>query len=102
MVIVFIHVLIRVFFIICSLMLANVIQHRWAVDNFNSYLSCCKPKSKSDSLLGICRLLSKIVYVLIFYILRPIVSGLLTFSNGFLTGKVLRKSDISNQPHPLT
>ena len=66
------------------------------------YLSCYKPKYKSDSLLGICPLLKKVVYVLIFYILHPVVSCLLTFSNGLLTGEVLRKPYISNQPHPLT
>ena len=41
-----------------------------------------KLKFKSDSLLGICLLLKKIVHVLMFYILSHVISGLLTFSNG--------------------
>ena len=49
-------------------------------------------RSKSDSLLGICPLLKKIVHALIFYILSHVVSGLPTFSDGLLTGKVHRKS----------
>ena len=70
----------------------NVIQHRWAVGNFNSHFNFHKFKSKSDSLLGICPLLKKIVHVLICYILSHVVSGLPTFSDGLLTGKVHRKS----------
>ena len=66
-------------------------QHRWAVGNFNSHFNYHKLKSVSDSLLEICQLLKEIVYVLMFYILRHLVSGLLTFSDGILTGKVYRK-----------
>ena len=55
-IIVFTHLLIRVFFIICSLMSVNVIQHRWAVGNFDSHLY------KANSLLGISPLLEKVVY----------------------------------------
>ena len=69
----------------------NIIQHRWAVGNFNSRFNFHKLKSKSDSLLGICPLLKKIVHVLMFYILSHVVSGLLTISDGLLTGKVHRK-----------
>ena len=72
----------------------NVIQHRWAVGNFNSHFNFHKFKSKSDSLLGICPLLKKMVHVLIFCILSHVVSGLPTFSGGFLTGKVHRISYI--------
>ena len=57
------------------------------VNHFNFH----KLKSKSDSLLGICPLLKKIVLVLMFYILSHVVSGLLTFSDDLLTGKVHRK-----------
>ena len=69
----------------------NVIRHRWAVGNFNSHLNFYKLKSKSDSFLEICPLLKNIVHVLMFYILRYVVSGLLTFSDGLLTGKFHRK-----------
>ena len=69
----------------------NVIRHRWAVGNFNSHLNFYKLKSKSDSFLEICPLLKNIVHVLMFYILRYVVSGLLTFSDGLLTGKSHRK-----------
>ena len=72
-------------------MTVNVIQHRWAVGNFNSHLNFYKLKSKSDSLLEICPLLKNIVHVLMFYILSHVVSGLLTFSDGLLTGKFHRK-----------
>ena len=82
------------FFIIFSLMPVNVIQHIWALGNFNSHLYCRKLNSKSDSLLGICLLLQRIVHVLIFYILSHIVSVLLTFSNGLLTNKALRELHI--------
>ena len=77
-IILFTHALIGVFSIIRSLMPVNVIQHRWAVGNFNNHFNFRKFKSKSDSLLGICPLLKKIVHVLIFYILSHVVSG---FSN---------------------
>ena len=69
---------------------ANVIQHRWAVGNFNSHFNFHKLKSKSISLLGICPLLKKIVHVL-FYILSQVVPGLVTFPDSFLTGKFHRK-----------
>ena len=69
----------------------NVIQHRWAVGNFNSHFNFHKLKSKSDSLLGICPLLKRVVHVLMFYILSHVVSGLLTFSDDLLTGTVHRK-----------
>ena len=69
----------------------NVIRHRWAVGNFNSHLNFYKLKSKSDPFLEICPLLKNIVHVLMFYILRYVVSGLLTFSDGLLTGKFRRK-----------
>ena len=69
-----------VFFIIRSLMPVNVIRHRWAVGNFNSHFNFHNFKSKSDSLLGICTLLKKIDHILMFHILRHIVSGLPTFS----------------------
>ena len=79
-------------FIIRSMMLVNVIQHRQAVGNFNSHFKFDKLKSKSDSLLGIYPLLKKIVHVLMFYILSHVVPGLLTFSDGLLTGKFHRKT----------
>ena len=79
------------FFIIRSLMSVNVIQHRWVVGNFNSHFNFHKLKSKSNSLLGICPLLKKIVHVLMFYILSHVVPALLTFSDGLLTGKFHRK-----------
>ena len=78
-------------FIIRSLTPVNVIQHRWAVGNFNSNFNSQKLKSKSDSLLGICPLLKKIIHALMFYILSHVVPGLLAFSDGLLTGKVHRK-----------
>ena len=87
----FTHALIRMFFIIHSLMLVNIIQHRWAVGNFNSHFNFNKLKSKSDCLLGICPLVKKINHILMFYILSHVVSGSLTFSDGSLTGKVHRK-----------
>ena len=73
------------------LMPVNVIRYRWAVGNFNSHLNFYKLKSKSDSFLEICPLLKNIVHVLMFYILRYVVSGLLIFSDGLLTGKFHRK-----------
>ena len=73
------------------LMPVNVIRHRWAVGNFNSHLNFYKLKSKSDSLLEICPFIKNIVHVLMFYILSHVVSGLLTFSDGLLTGKFHRK-----------
>ena len=70
----------------------NVIQHRWAVANFNSYFSFHKLKSNSDSLLGICLLLKKIIHLLMFYVISHVVPGLLTFLYGLLTGKYHRKA----------
>ena len=78
------------FFIIPSLMLVNVVQHRWAVGNFNSHFNLHKLKSKSDSLLGICSLLKKLVHVLMLYIISHVVPGLLTFLDSLLTGKFRR------------
>ena len=72
-------------------MTVNVIQHRWTVGNFNSHSNFHNLKSKSDSLLGICPLLKKIIHVLMFYILSDVVSGLVTFLDGRLTSKVHRK-----------
>ena len=74
--------------------LVNVIQHRWAVGKFNRHFNFRKFKSKLDSLLGICPLVKKIVHLLIFCILSHVVSGLSTFSGGFLNGKVHKKSYI--------
>ena len=82
------------FSIIRSLMPVNIIQHRRVVGNFNSHFNFHKFKSKSDSLLGFCPLVKKIFHILIFYILCHIVSGLPTFLDGLLTGKVHRKSCI--------
>ena len=82
-------------------MSVNVIQHRWTVGNFNSHFNFHKLKSKSDSFLGICPALNKIVHVLMLYILSHVVSGLLTFSDGLLTDKAHRKPIFSNQLHPL-
>ena len=61
------------------------------IGNFNSHFNFPKFRCKSNSLLAICLLLKKIVHVLIFYILSHVVSGLLIFPDGFLTGKVHRK-----------
>ena len=85
----FTHALTRVFF----MMPVNIIQHRWAVGNFNSYFNFHKLKSKSDSLLGICTLFKKIINLL-FYIISHVVPVLLTFLYGLLTGKFHRKSNI--------
>ena len=74
-----------------SLMPVKVIQHRWAVGNFNSHFNFHKLKSKSVSLLRICPLLKKIVHVLIIYILSHVVPRLLTFSDSLLTCKFHRK-----------
>ena len=71
-------------------MLVNVVQHRWEVGNFNSHFNLHKLKSKSDSLLGICSLLKKLVHVLMFYIISHVVPGLLTFLDSLLTGKFRR------------
>ena len=84
------------------LMPVNVIRHRWAVGNFNSHLNFYKLKSKSDSFLETCPLLKNIVHVLMFYILRYVVSGLLTFSDGLLTGKFHRKPYVFQSPPLLT
>ena len=81
-------------FIIRLLMPVNVIQHRCAAGSFNNYFNFHKLKSKSNSLLGICPLLKKIVHVLIFYILSDVVPVSLTFSDGLLTSKFLRKPKI--------
>ena len=71
-------------------MLVNVVQSRSAVGNFNSYFNFHKLKSKSDSLLGICSLLKKLVHVLMFYIISHVVPGLLTCLDSLLTGKFRR------------
>ena len=63
-------------------MLVIVIQHRWAVGNFNSHFNFHKLKPRSDSL---------IVHVLMFCFLSNVLSGLVTFSDGLITGKVHRK-----------
>ena len=78
----------------------NVIQHRWAVGNFNSHFNFHKLKSKSVFLLGICPLLKKIVHALMFYILSYIVLGLLTLLDSLLTGKFHRKPYIFQSTSP--
>ena len=88
------------FFIIRSLMPVNVIQHRWAVGNFNSHFNFHKLKSKSVFLLGICPLLKKIVYALMFYIFSYVVPGLLTLLDSLLTGKYHRKPYIFQWTSP--
>ena len=94
-IIVFTPALIWVFFIIRLLMPVNVIQHRWAVGNFNSHINFCKFGSKSDSSLRICPLLKKVAHVLMFCILSNVLFGLLIFSDGLLTGKCRGKPYIS-------
>ena len=47
---VFTHALMEVVSIIRSLMPVNVIQHRWAIGNFNIHFNFHKLKSNSDSL----------------------------------------------------
>ena len=69
----------------------NVIQHRWAVGNFNSHFNFHKLEFMSVSLLGICPLLKEIVHVPMFYFLSYVVPGLLAFSDSLLIGKFHRK-----------
>ena len=93
-IIAFTHALMRVFFIIRLLIPVNVRQHRQAVGNLTVISISTSSKLSQILLLGTSPLIKKIVRVLIFYIVSHVVPGLLTFSDGLLTGKFHRKPNI--------
>ena len=88
------------FFIIPSLMLVNVVQHRWAVGNFNSHFNLHKLKSKSDSLLGICSLLKKLVHVLMLTFLDSLLTGKFRRNFWFYIKKISLSGDVETNPGP--